>query len=47
MKVIYENIRFTAKTVIDGRLTELLVHVLDEEELAARAAALTQKEVEA
>ena len=32
---LYENIRFTAKTVIDGRLTEVLVHVLDEEELEA------------
>ena len=32
---LYENIRFTAKTVVDGRLTEVLVHVLDEEELAA------------
>ena len=32
---LYENIRFTAKTVEDGRLTEVLVHVLDEEELAA------------
>ena len=32
---LYENIRFTAKTVVDGRLTEVLIHVLDEEELAA------------
>ena len=32
---LYENIKFTAKTVEDGRLTEVLVHVLDEEELAA------------
>ena len=36
---LYENIEYTAKTVVDGRLTEVLVHILDEEDLAALRAA--------
>lgn len=36
---LYGNLEFTAKTVVDGRVTEVIVHILDEEDLAARAAA--------
>ncbi len=32
---LYDNIRYTAKTVVDGRLTEVTVHILDEDDLAA------------
>jgi len=32
---VYTNMRFTAKTVVDGRLTEVIVHILDDEALAA------------
>jgi len=42
---LYENIQFTAKTVEDGRLTEVIVHILDEEDLAALAAAENGEEV--
>ena len=42
---LYENIEYTAKTIVDGRLTEVLVHVLDEDDLAARAAEKTDGEV--
>ncbi|MBE6553792.1 MAG: HlyC/CorC family transporter [Ruminococcaceae bacterium] len=42
---LYENIRYTAKTVEDGRLTEVLVHILDEDDLAAMKAAELGEEV--
>ena len=42
---LYENIRYTAKTVKDGRLTEVLVHILDEDDLAAMKAAELGEEV--
>jgi hypothetical protein len=32
---LYDNIEYTAKTIVDGRLTEVIVHVLDEDDLAA------------
>lgn len=32
---LYENIEYTAKTVVDGRLTEVIVHILDDEDLIA------------
>ena len=35
---LYGNLEFTAKTVVDGRVTEVIIHILDEEDLAARAA---------
>ena len=35
---VYENVEFTAKTVVDGRVTEVVVHILSDEDLAARAA---------
>ena len=34
---IYENIEFTSKTVVDGRVTEVVVHILSDEDLAALA----------
>lgn len=42
---MYENIEYTAKTIVDGRLTEVLVHILDEEDLAAMKAAELGEEV--
>ena len=42
---LYENIEYTAKTVADGRLTEVIVHVLDEEDLAALKAKEADEEV--
>jgi CBS domain containing-hemolysin-like protein len=36
---LHGNLEFTAKTLVDGRVTEAIVHILDEEALAARAAA--------
>ena len=44
---LYENVSYTAKTVVDGRLTEVLVHILDEEALAAMKAAELGEEVTA
>lgn len=44
---LFGNLEFTAKTVVDGRLTEVIVHILDEEDLAARRAAESQEEVTA
>ena len=32
---VYGNLEVTAKTVVDGRVTEVIVHILDEEDLAA------------
>ena len=32
---VHENIEFTAKTVVDGRVTEVVVHILSEEDLAS------------
>ena len=42
---IYENVSYTAKTVKEGRLTEVLVHILDEEDLAAMKAQELGEEV--
>jgi len=42
---LYENIQYTAKTVVDGRLTEVIVHVLDEDDLAALRAEKSAEEV--
>ena len=35
---LYSNLSITAKTVVDGRVTEVIIHILDEEELIARRA---------
>ncbi len=42
---LYENVSYTAKTVEGGRLTEVLVHILDEEDLAAMKAEELGEEV--
>jgi CBS domain containing-hemolysin-like protein len=44
---LYENLEFTVLTVENQRPTEVLIHILDEEDLAARAAEAAEKEVEA
>lgn len=31
---VYENLEITAKTVVDGRVTEVIIHVMDEEDIA-------------
>ena len=33
---MYETLEFTAKAVVNGRVSEVLIHILDEEDLAAR-----------
>lgn len=42
---LYENLEFTAKTVVDGRITETIIHILDDEALAARLAEKSDEEV--
>ncbi|MBE6577557.1 MAG: HlyC/CorC family transporter [Ruminococcaceae bacterium] len=42
---IYNNIEFTAETVVDGRITEVIVHILDEDDIAALEAAKLGEEV--
>ena len=42
---VYNNMEFTAKTVVNGRVTEVLIHILDEEDLAALEAARLGEEV--
>jgi len=42
---LYEDIEYTAKTIVEGRLTEVIVHILDEDDLAAREAAAREEEV--
>ena len=32
---VYNDLEFTAKTVIDGRVTEVIIHILDEDDLSA------------
>lgn len=44
---LYGDLEFTSKTVENGRVTEVIVHILDEEDLAERAAAAKEQEVEA
>jgi CBS domain containing-hemolysin-like protein len=44
---LYGDLEFTSKTVENGRVTEVIVHILDEEDLAERAAAANAEEVEA
>jgi CBS domain containing-hemolysin-like protein len=42
---LYGNLEISAETVEDGRVTEVVIHILDEEDLAERLAA--EKEVDA
>lgn len=43
----YEGMEITPKTVANGRTTEVILHILDEEDLARREAALKGEEVHA
>ena len=42
---VYGNLEFTAKTLVEGRVSEVLIHILDEEALAQREAAHAEEEV--
>ena len=44
---LYDNMEFTAKTLVDGRVTEVLIHILDEDDLAELEAEKTEEEVQA
>jgi CBS domain containing-hemolysin-like protein len=43
---LYENLEITPKTVENGRLTEVIIHILDDDELNARRRELQGEEVE-
>lgn len=43
----YESFEITAKTIVDGRVNEVIVHILDEDDLAALKASTDVEEVEA
>ena len=32
---VYDNLEITAETIVDGKVTEVVIHILDEEDLAA------------
>ena len=42
---IFDNLEFTAKTFVDGRVTEVVIHILDEDDLAELEAENADKEV--
>ena len=42
---MYENMEFTAETVVDGRITEVVIHILDEDDLSELQADGTVEEV--
>ena len=42
---LYENMEFTAKTLTNDRVTEVIIHILDEEDLAERHAENAAEEV--
>ena len=44
---LYGNMEFTTKTVVDGRITEVIIHILDEEDLAELKAEESGEEVKA
>ena len=44
---LYGNLEFTAKTIVDGRITEVTVHILSEEDLEALQAENADEEVRA
>ena len=44
---VYENMEFTMKTVVDGRVTEVIIHIMDEEELSALQSDSSVEEVKA
>ena len=42
---IYNDMTFTAETVVDGRVTEVLIHILDEDDIAELESASAETEV--
>jgi CBS domain containing-hemolysin-like protein len=44
---LYENLEITPKTVENGRLTEVIIHILDDEDIAAYKADELREEVKA
>ena len=42
---VYENLEITAKTVTNGRVTEVIVHILDEDDIAAMKAETVGEEM--
>ena len=42
---VYGNMEFTAEKLVDGRVSEVLIHILDEDALAQREAARAEEEV--
>ena len=42
---MYENMEFTAETVVDGRITEVVIHILDEDDLSELQAGGSDEEV--
>ena len=44
---LYGDLEYTARTVEEGRLTEVEIHILDENDLAARRAAEAEREAQA
>ena len=42
---IYEDMEITAKTVVDGRVTEVIIHILDEEDIASIKLENSEEEV--
>ena len=44
---VYNDMEFTAKTLVNGRVTEVLVHILDEEDIAALKTVSQGEEVRA
>ena len=44
---IYNDMTFTAETVVGGRVTEVLIHILDEDDIAELEAANAEEEVKA
>ena len=44
---VYEDMEFTMKTVVDGRVTEVIIHIMDEEDLSELQSDDSVKEVKA
>ena len=44
---VHDNMEITVKTVVNGRATEVVIHILDEEDIAQREQAKSEEEVRA
>ena len=44
---VYENLEFKAETVENGCVNEVIIHILDEEDLALLESAKSEEEVQA